>query len=275
MTTLELPNIYGPETTLPIQQNYVGGAFLASSGRERFETRHPGNGRVICEVEVATEADVDKAVSAAGEAFEDWANTPAAARGDILRRAARLLREHNTELAELETLDTGTQLGPLVSREHYEKVLRYMAAAKDSGARHICGGEALTEGDLADGYYVSPAIFSECSDDMSFVREEVFGPLMSVLSFNSENEALDRANNTQFGLSGAVFTKDFSRAHRVANRLQAGSVWINDYNVTPPQAPFGGYKQSGLGRENGLQAIQYYTQVKTIYANLGDVPKTF
>ena len=98
---------------------------------------------------------------------------------------------------------------------------------------------------------------------------------MSVLSFETEDEAIDRANNTQFGLSGAVFTKDFSRAHRVANRLQAGSVWINDYNVTPPEVPFGGYKQSGLGRENGLQAMQYCTQVKTICANLGDVPKTF
>lgn len=122
---------------------------------------------------------------------------------------------------------------------------------------------------------MSPAIFADCRDDMSFVREEVFGPLMSVLSFKTEDEAIDRANNTRFGLSSAVFTRDFSRAHRVANRLQAGSVWINDYNVTPPEVPFGGYKQSGLGRENGIQAIQYYTQVKTIYANLGSVPRTF
>lgn len=122
---------------------------------------------------------------------------------------------------------------------------------------------------------MSPAIFADCRDDMSFVREEVFGPLMSVLSFKTEDEAIDRANNTRFGLSGAVFTKDFSRAHRVANRLQAGSVWINDCNVTPPEVPFGGYKQSGLGRENGIQAIHYYTQVKTIYANLGSVPRTF
>ena len=110
---------------------------------------------------------------------------------------------------------------------------------------------------------------------MPFVRDEVFGPLMSVLSFDDEDDAVERANRTHFGLSVAVFTGDFARAHRVANRLQAGSVWINDYNITPPEVPFGGYKQSGLGRENGLQAIEHYTQVKTIYANLGDVPKTY
>jgi betaine-aldehyde dehydrogenase len=110
---------------------------------------------------------------------------------------------------------------------------------------------------------------------MEFVRNEVFGPLMSVLSFKTEDEAVARANATQFGLAGAVFTRDFTRAHRVATRIQAGIVWINDYNVTPPEVPFGGYKQSGVGRENGLQAIEHYTQVKTIYANLGDVAETY
>ncbi len=171
--------------------------------------------------------------------------------------------------------DLATQLGPLVSREHFEKVCAYMEAAKASGARHVCGGDVLKKGEFAKGFYVTPAIFADCTDDMSFVREEVFGPLMSVLSFKTEEEALARANATQFGLSGAVFTRDISRANRVANRIQAGIVWINDYNITPPEVPFGGYKQSGAGRENGLQTIEYYTQVKTIYTNLGDVPKTY
>jgi betaine-aldehyde dehydrogenase len=168
-----------------------------------------------------------------------------------------------------------TQIGPLVSRQHFEKVCAYMTAAKKSGARHVCGGDVITEGELGKGLYVTPAIFADCTDEMEFVREEVFGPLMSVLSFETEEEALERANSTHFGLSGAVFTKDFSRAHRVANQIQAGSVWINDYNITPPEVPFGGYKQSGVGRENGLQAIEHYTQVKTIYANLADVPVTY
>jgi betaine-aldehyde dehydrogenase len=150
-----------------------------------------------------------------------------------------------------------------------------MEHAKKSGARHVCGGDVFEDGELGKGLYVTPAVFAACSDDMVFVREEVFGPLMSVLSFKTEEEALQRANATQFGLAGAVFTKDFSRAHRVANKIQAGIVWINDYNITPPEVPFGGYKQSGLGRENGLQAIEHYTQVKTIYVNLGDVEKTY
>jgi betaine-aldehyde dehydrogenase len=171
--------------------------------------------------------------------------------------------------------DPATQMGPLVSREHYDKVCRYMAIAKQSGARHVCGGDVISDGPLASGLYVTPAIFADCRDDMEFVREEVFGPLMSVLSFKTEDEAVARANATHFGLAGAVFTRDFTRPHRGASRLQAGIVWINDYNDTPPEGPFGGYKQSGVGRENGLQAIEHYTQVKTIYANLGDVAETY
>ncbi len=491
---------YHSKSTLPRQENYIGGRCVTNSDGRTFVTRHPGNESVICEVETAGAAEIDLAVASARDAFAGWSGTPAAQRSAILRRAATLLRERNEELALLETLDTGkpiaetravdiatgadvieyfagitqaihgdyvdlppqafamvrreslgvcagigawnypmqiamwksgpalacgnsmvfkpaeqtpltalklaeiytaaglppgvfnviqggresgqalighpgvakitltgsvetgkavmahaardlkkitlelggkspilvfddanlenainatlvanffsagqvcsngtrvfvhekihdefvrrlgertkairvgdpfdpaTQLGPLVSREHFDKVCRYMAAAKKSGARHICGGEVLTEGEFAKGLYVTPAIFANCSDDMPFVRDEVFGPLMSVLSFKSEEEALARANATQFGLSGAVFTRDISRANRVANRIQAGIVWINDYNITPPEVPFGGYKQSGVGRENGLQTIEYYTQLKTIYVNLGDVPRTY
>ena len=488
---------YNAQSTLPLQKSFVNGAALASTSGKRFETRHPGNDKVICEVETAGQAEVDAAVAAAKAAFEVWSNTPAGERGAILRRATTILRERNQALAELETLDTGkpisetgvvdvatgadvvdyfagvaqsihgqhvdlppeafamvrrepvgvcagigawnypiqiamwksgpalacgntmvfkpaeqtpltalklaeiyteagvppgvfnvvqgaaetgamlvnhadvekvtltgsvevgkivmaeaakdlkkvtlelggkspiivfndanignalnaalvgnfysagqvcsngtrvfvhssihdefverlkerteairvgdpfdpdTQLGPLVTRKHHEKVVRYFDTAKQSAARHVCGGDTI---DLDNGYYVSPAVFANCADDMPFVRDEIFGPLMSVLSFDDEDDAVERANRTHFGLSGAVFTGDFARAHRVANRLQAGSVWINDYNITPPEVPFGGYKQSGLGRENGLQAIEHYTQVKTIYANLGDVPKTY
>ncbi len=166
-------------------------------------------------------------------------------------------------------------MGPLVSREHYEKVLGYMELARKSGARHLCGGDAISEGDLARGYYVTPAVFANCQDDMEFVKDEVFGPLMSVLPFESEEEAILRANDTPFGLAAAVFTTRLDRAHRVANALRAGIVWINAYNVTPPEVPFGGFKESGLGRENGLEAIESYTQIKTIYTNLGGVEKTY
>ena len=185
------------------------------------------------------------------------------------------LEERTRAIRVGDPFDPATQIGPLVSREHYNKVCGYMERAKKSDARHVCGGDVITDGELAGGLYVTPAIFSDCTDEMEFVAEEVFGPLMSVLPFKTEEEALQRANATRFGLAGAVFTKDFSRAHRVANKIQAGIVWINDYNITPPEVPFGGYKQSGLGRENGLQAIEHYTQVKTVYVNLGDVPQTF
>jgi betaine-aldehyde dehydrogenase len=171
--------------------------------------------------------------------------------------------------------DPNTQMGPLVSRQHHDKVLRYVAKAKESGARHVCGGDAITDGDLARGCYLTPAVFADCTDDMAFVREEVFGPLMSVLPFDTEDEAIRRANATPFGLAAAVFTTGLNRAHRVAKALQAGIVWINDFNVTPPEIPFGGFKESGLGRENGLEAIESYTQTKTIYTNLGDVEKTY
>ena len=139
----------------------------------------------------------------------------------------------------------------------------------------ICGGEVPLSEELKNGFYITPAIFADCTDDMQFVQEEVFGPLLSIMSFTDEDDVLRRANDTDFGLSGAVFTQNFSRAHRVANKIQAGIVWINEYNVTPAEIPFGGYKQSGVGRENGLQAIEYYTQLKTIYANLGDIPQLY
>ncbi|NIS91250.1 MAG: betaine-aldehyde dehydrogenase [Woeseiaceae bacterium] len=493
-------NKYGPETSLPVQQSYVNGAYLPSKTGETFENRYPGNDEVICEVEVAGQAEIDAAVTAASDAFESWSQSPAAERSEILLSAASILRSRNSELAELESLDTGkpiaetsvvdvitgaevieyfakviqaiggrhvdlppaafalmrreplgvcagigawnypiqiamwksgpalacgntmvfkpaeqtpltalrlaeiyteaglpagvfnvvqgaagtgsalvshpgvakvtltgsvetgkivleqaarelkkvtlelggkspivvfddadfdnalnaalvgnfyssgqvcsngtrvfvhapiyeefvtqlaqrtqairvgdpfdpaTQMGPLVSREHYEKVLGYMELARKSGARHLCGGDAISEGDLARGYYVTPAVFANCQDDMEFVKDEVFGPLMSVLPFESEEEAILRANDTPFGLAAAVFTTRLDRAHRVANALRAGIVWINAYNVTPPEVPFGGFKESGLGRENGLEAIESYTQIKTIYTNLGGVEKTY
>ncbi|NND81322.1 MAG: betaine-aldehyde dehydrogenase [Gammaproteobacteria bacterium] len=492
---------YNAGSTLPTQQSFINGKFHANQSGATFDTLYPGNRQVICAVEIAGQAEVDAAVAAAKAAFPAWAATPAVERGNILRRAAAMIRERNDELAELETLDTGkciaetievdiisgaevieyfagvaasihgqhidlppagfammrreplgvcagigawnypmqiamwksgpalacgntmvfkpaeqtpltalklaeiyreaglpdgvfnvvqgaretgsalvahpdvakvtltgsvdtgkivmadsardlkkvtlelggkspilvfddanfdnavnaalaanfystgqvcsngtrvfvqqgiydrfvdevgkrtanirvgdpfdmnTQMGPLVSEEQYTKVLGYLEAARNSKARQLCGGDGKPDdAALANGYYVTPAVYADCSDDQPFVTDEVFGPLMSVLPFSTEEEAIERANSTHFGLSGAVFTADFSRGHRVANQIQAGIVWINDYNITPAEIPFGGYKQSGIGRENGLQAIEAYTQSKTIYSNLGDVPATY
>ena len=167
--------------------------------------------------------------------------------------------------------DGATHVGGLISKDHMSKVLGYIAMGKAQGAKLLCGGEALTHGAFAKGNFVSPAVFDGCTDDMAIVREEIFGPVMSVLSFDDEDEVVARANDTAFGLSAAVFTNDLTRAHRVIARLEAGTCWINQYNVTPIELPFGGYKQSGIGRENGHAAIEHYTQLKSVYVALGDI----
>ena len=491
---------YGPDTTLGVQQLFIGGRHRPATSEESFETLNPATNHVICEVESASPEDVEAAVEAAEEAFRIWSATPARERAKVLLRAAAILRERNGELARLETLDTGkpiaetsevdiitgaemleyyaglapavhgehhdlgpkafalvrreplgvcagigawnypiqialwksapalacgntfifkpaeltplsaiklaeiydeaglppgafnvvqgdgrvgrllsrhpriakisltgevgtgkkvmadaaetlkgvtlelggksplivfedadfdgalatamtanfysagevcsngtrvfvqrpiydrflkglqakvadisvgdpfdpaTRIGALISPAHLEKVLGHIEAARRSNALHVVGGERPTDPALASGNFVRPAVFADCTDDMSFVRDEIFGPVMAVLPFESEDEVVARANHTPFGLAGAVFTTDFARAHRVANALQAGTVWINDYNVSPPEVPFGGYKQSGVGRENGLETVNHFTQSKTVYANLGKVEPYF
>jgi betaine-aldehyde dehydrogenase len=168
-------------------------------------------------------------------------------------------------------MDPQTNVGPLVSEQHMQKVLGYIARGRAEGARAVIGGERLTQGALAKGYFVAPTVFDECRDDMSIVREEIFGPVMSLLTFDDEAEVIERANATEFGLSAGVFTNDLTRAHRVIARLEAGTCWINHYNITPIELPFGGVKMSGLGRENGRAAIEHYTQLKSVYVALGDV----
>jgi betaine-aldehyde dehydrogenase len=164
-----------------------------------------------------------------------------------------------------------TQVGALISEQHMHKVLSYIDRGRAEGARILTGGKRVTTGDLANGYFVAPTVFDDCRDDMAIVREEIFGPVMSVLEFEDEQEVVERANATEFGLAAGVFTNDLTRAHRVIARLQAGTCWINHYNVTPIELPFGGVKLSGLGRENGRAAIEHYTQLKSVYVAMGDV----
>ncbi|CAN5354965.1 betaine-aldehyde dehydrogenase [soil metagenome] len=168
-------------------------------------------------------------------------------------------------------LDPATQIGPLVTEGHMESVLAHIARARREGVRLVHGGHRITEGKLAQGYYVEPTIFEATDDRAAIVRDEVFGPVMTVLAFDDEEEVIARANATEFGLAAAVFTADLTRAHRVIARLQAGTCWINQYNVTPIEMPFGGMKASGLGRENGLAAIEHYTQIKSVYVAMADI----
>jgi betaine-aldehyde dehydrogenase len=172
-------------------------------------------------------------------------------------------------------LDPASQVGALISEQHMRKVLDYIEQGRAAGARVLIGGHRVTEGALARGWFVAPTVFDRCRDPMSIVREEIFGPVMTVLEFDTEAEVVRRANATEFGLSGAVFTRDLARAHRVIAQLQAGTCWINHYNVTPIELPFGGMKASGLGRENGRAAIEHYTQLKSVYVAMRDIDSPY
>ena len=172
-------------------------------------------------------------------------------------------------------LDPQTQVGSLISEAHMEKVLGYIARGKAEGAQVVTGGYRVTTGDLANGFFVAPTVFAECHDDMAIARDEIFGPVMTVLQFDDEDEVIARANATEYGLSAGVFTNDLTRGHRMIARLQAGTCWINHYNITPIEMPFGGMKMSGIGRENGRAAIEHYTQLKSVYVAMRDVESPY
>ncbi|WP_373086523.1 betaine-aldehyde dehydrogenase [Sneathiella sp.] len=168
-------------------------------------------------------------------------------------------------------MNTKTDVGSLINADHLEKVLEYVRLGIEEGAYLVTGGEKVTVKGCEKGNFISPAIFTACQDDMRICREEIFGPVMSIMSFKDEDEVINRANDTEFGLAAGVFTQNLSRAHRVVARLRAGTCWINNYNLTPVGVPFGGYKQSGIGRENAAEALTHFTQTKSVYVELGDV----
>lgn len=164
-------------------------------------------------------------------------------------------------------LDETVSFGPMVSEAQLNIVLGYIANGIEEGARLVAGGKRLDR----PGYFLAPTVFADVTDDMTIAREEIFGPVLSVLDFEEEAEAVARANATPYGLSAGVFTNDLRRGHRVIGALRAGTCWINTYNLTPVEAPFGGVKQSGIGRENGKAAIEHYSQLKTVYVGMGPV----
>ncbi len=178
------------------------------------------------------------------------------------------LTERAVKIRMGDPLDETTQMGPLVSGAQLEKVMGFVTRAKAEGARLVTGGG---RGPGNDGWFVAPTVFADVTDQMELAREEVFGPVMAVLDFETEEEVVTRANASDFGLAAGVFTKDIARAHRVIAQLEAGTCWINAYNLTPVEAPFGGAKLSGVGRENGHAAIEHYSQVKSVYLGLGPV----
>lgn len=172
-------------------------------------------------------------------------------------------------------LDPNVNLGALISKNHQDLVMSYINKGVEEGATVLTGGTTLNPESAPNGYFVAPTVFTDCTDEMTIVKEEIFGPVMSVLVFEDEADVIQRANNTHLGLAAGVFTKDIKRAHRVIHKLQAGICWINSYGNSPAEMPVGGYKQSGIGRENGIETLDHYTQTKSVYVGMTDIESPF
>ena len=226
---------------------------------------------------VFEDADLDNAVSAAmlGNFYSTGQictnGTRVFVHSSVLDDFLARLKTRTEAMKLGDPMDPDTHMGPMVSAAQADIVERYLDTARSEGARVVTGGNRVSIDGFVDGRFIAPTVLADVTDDMTVVREEVFGPVMSVLSFEEEAEVLSRANDTKFGLAAGVFTRDIQRAHRVVAGLQAGTIWINNYNLTPVEMPFGGVKSSGIGRENGLAAIDHYTQIKSVFVEMGDV----
>ena len=231
---------------------------------------------------VFDDADVSQAVSAAmlGNFYTQ---------GEVCTNCTRVYVHKNIYqafLAELKTrtenniiagdpLDPNVNFGALISKQHQDLVLSYIEQGKAEGATLLTGGTSLTPKSAPNGYFVAPTVFSDCHDNMRIVKEEIFGPVMSVLMFEDEADVIQRANNTQLGLGAGVFSLNIQRAHRVIHELKAGICWINSYGNSPAEMPVGGYKQSGSGRENGVDTLNSYTQSKSVYVGMTPIESPF
>jgi acyl-CoA reductase-like NAD-dependent aldehyde dehydrogenase len=169
-------------------------------------------------------------------------------------------------------LEESTQMGPMVSQKQLDIVLKYVAIGKEEGATVAAGGERLTNGEFSGGYYHQPTVFTNIRGGMRVEQEEIFGPVVCVMPFTDEADAIAKANATQFGLAGSVWTRDVARAHRVASKLDMGIVWVNDHHRIDPSSPWGGFKDSGVGKENGIVTYEAYTKTQSVIVNTADEP---
>jgi len=223
---------------------------------------------------VFADADVDNAVKGA-------INGIFYGKGEVCNAGSRLFLESSmkdeftekltaraAKMHPADPLDPKTRLGAIVSQEQIRIVLAFIEAGKKDGAKLISGGNRVAV-NSDKGYFIEPTIFGDVKNDMKIAREEIFGPVLSVLTFDDIDEVIDRANDNPYGLAAAVWTRDIKKAHTVSRRLKAGTVWINTYGLMDAALPFGGYKSSGFGRELGAHAIEHYTELKTVWLNIG------
>jgi aldehyde dehydrogenase (NAD+) len=219
---------------------------------------------------VFADADMDQAIEGAHFAlfFNQGQCCCAGSRLFVEEKAYDEFVERSAARARRRTVgdpfDPATEQGPQVDRDQYDKVMRYIESGKKEGARLACGGGSV--GDR--GYFIQPTVFADVKDDMTIAREEIFGPVMSIIKFRDIEDVVARANRTEYGLAAAVWTRDIGKAMAIANNVRAGTVWVNCYDVFDAGAPFGGFKQSGMGRELGEYGLQQYTEVKTVTMKL-------
>ena len=223
---------------------------------------------------VFSDADIDGAVKGA-------INGIFYGKGEVCNAGSRLfleskLKDEFTEklvararkMRPADPLDPKTRMGAIVSQEQMKTVLGYIEAGKSEGAKVVAGGNRVSANG-GKGFFIEPTIFDDVKNDMKIAQEEIFGPVLSVLTFDDIDEMIDRANNSPYGLAAAVWTRNLKKAHAVSRRLKAGTVWINTYGLMDAALPFGGYKSSGFGRELGAHAIEHYTELKTVWLNMG------
>lgn len=219
---------------------------------------------------ILEDADLEEAINGAfqGIMYNHGQNCSAGSRVFVHRKHYETVVNELVKMANNVKLGAGmeaeTEMGPLVSKKQQERVLNYIEQGRAEGATVAAGGERAFE----KGYFVQPTVFTNVTDDMTIVKEEIFGPVVVVLPFDSTEEVIERANRSSYGLAAGVWTQNIKIGHQVANKLKAGTVWINDYNLENAAAPFGGYKQSGIGRELGSYALDNYTEVKSVWVNI-------
>jgi aldehyde dehydrogenase (NAD+)/phenylacetaldehyde dehydrogenase len=223
---------------------------------------------------VFADADLDAAVKGAFTGiFYNKGEVCAAGSRLLVERSVRdevvaRLAERTEQVVLGDPREKTTRMGPVISEEQMRSVLAYVERGKSEGARLVAGGRRASEVNGGKGYFVRPTVFDDVSPEMTIAREEIFGPVLATIPFDDVDDAVRKANATIYGLAAGVWTRDVSKAHRIARAVRAGTVWVNAYNLYDPALPFGGFKQSGFGRELGLEALDGYLETKSVWVNL-------